>query len=130
MLVKQVEGDETIGPFISDMAERLLWADLVICRAGALTIAELSNAGLASVLVPFPYAVDDHQTENANWLVEERAAILMPQAELSPSSLAKVLLKFFEDRSCIVKMSDAAKSVAKPDATLRFKQICLEVANV
>ena len=75
-------------PFIDDMAGAYASADLVICRAGALTIAELAAAGVASVLVPFPHAVDDHQTGNARFLANAGAAILLPQRELTPERLA------------------------------------------
>ena len=77
-----------LQPFIDDMAEAYGWADLVICRAGALTISELTAAGVGAILVPFPAATDDHQTRNAAYLVREGAAIMMPERELSAEALA------------------------------------------
>src|SRR5207237_3141409 len=84
-----VQGE--LVPFIDDMARRYAEADLVICRAGAVTIAELSAGGMASILVPFPHAVDDHQSANARFLADRGAAILVPQHELNPQKLAQLL---------------------------------------
>ncbi|MES1981444.1 MAG: undecaprenyldiphospho-muramoylpentapeptide beta-N-acetylglucosaminyltransferase [Pseudomonadota bacterium] len=113
-------------PFLDDMARHYAWADVVICRAGALTVAELAAAGLASILVPFPYAVDDHQTSNARFLSARGAAILLPQNELTPQHLAQVLLDFTRPQA--LAMARAARAVAQPAATQRVAQVCMEMA--
>lgn len=119
--------EATLLPFIDDMASRYAEADLVIARAGATTVAELACAGLASVLVPFPHAVDDHQTVNARFLVERGAAWLIPQAELTPALLAGRIDAI--DRAGLLAMAERAREVAKPDATRRVAQVCMEVAD-
>ncbi|MGB8052451.1 MAG: undecaprenyldiphospho-muramoylpentapeptide beta-N-acetylglucosaminyltransferase [Azonexus sp.] len=113
-------------PFIEDMAGAYEWADLVICRAGALTVAELATAGVASILVPFPHAVDDHQTGNARFLVNVGGAFLLPQGELSPEAIA--LIRNYS-RGQLLEMADKARSVAKPDATDEVANICAEIAK-
>jgi UDP-N-acetylglucosamine--N-acetylmuramyl-(pentapeptide) pyrophosphoryl-undecaprenol N-acetylglucosamine transferase len=75
--------DGEVTPFIEDMAEAYAWADLVICRSGALTIAELAAVGVAAILIPFPHAVDDHQTANARYLADNGAALLVQQSDLT-----------------------------------------------
>jgi UDP-N-acetylglucosamine--N-acetylmuramyl-(pentapeptide) pyrophosphoryl-undecaprenol N-acetylglucosamine transferase len=117
-----------VMPFIEDMAEAYAWADLVICRAGAMTIAELAAVGAASVLVPFPYAVDDHQTHNARYLVEAGAAILLPESSLTAESLASLLGQLLSDRSRLQAMACAARERARPDAADTVADLCLEVA--
>ncbi|TAJ82846.1 MAG: undecaprenyldiphospho-muramoylpentapeptide beta-N-acetylglucosaminyltransferase [Gallionellaceae bacterium] len=114
-------------PFLDDMAQQYARADLVICRAGALTIAELAAAGVASVLVPFPFAVDDHQTHNARFLSEQGAAILLPQKELNAEKLAQLLRGF--NREKLLAMAQAARSLAKPDATAQVAKVCMELAG-
>lgn len=116
-----------IKPFLDDMAYYYAWADVVICRAGALTVAELAAAGVASILVPFPYAVDDHQTANARFLSDKDAAILMPQTELTPYSLAEVLKGITRDRA--MQMASKARALAQPDAARRVAEICKELAQ-
>lgn len=118
-----VEGE--LVTFIDNMAGRYAECDLVICRAGALTIAELSAAGVASLLVPFPYAVDDHQTCNAKYLVDRNAAILMPQNELTPQVLAKILMGLSRDR--LTEMAIKARELAKPDATRVVANECMKM---
>ena len=112
--------------FIEDMAGAYDWADLVICRAGALTIAELSAAGVASLLVPFPHAVDDHQTGNARFLSETGAAVLLPQTTLTPESIAE--LRNYS-REQLLTMAASARALAKPDAAARVAEICAEIAK-
>lgn len=116
-----------IRAFLDDMAAQYAQADLVICRAGALTIAELAAAGVASVLVPFPFAVDDHQTHNARFLSERGAAILLPQSELRADGLAQLLREL--DREKLLAMARAARSLAKPDATEQVTRVCMELAG-
>lgn len=112
--------------FIEDMAGAYEWADLVICRAGALTVAELAAAGAASVLVPYPHAVDDHQTANARFLVDAGAAILLPQSQLTAQTLAALLET---PRDQLLTMAAGARAVAKPEATMAVARICTEIAK-
>lgn len=109
-------------PFIDDMAERYADADLVICRSGALTVAELAAVGVASVLVPFPHAVDDHQTGNARFLADAGAAVLLPQTELTPQRLAELLHELNRER--LLEMAVKARVQARPDATARVADVC------
>lgn len=112
--------------FIEDMAGAYEWADLVICRSGALTVAELAAAGVASILVPFPHAVDDHQTGNAKFLVNVGGAFLLPQTELTPEALA--LIRNYS-RGQLLEMAEKARGLAKPDATEEVANICAESAK-
>ncbi|GAB1231550.1 undecaprenyldiphospho-muramoylpentapeptide beta-N-acetylglucosaminyltransferase [Ferrigenium sp. UT4] len=116
-----------IRPFLDDMANQYAKADVVICRAGALTVAELAAAGVASVLVPFPFAVDDHQTHNARFLSGHGAALLLPQQELNAEKLAQLLREL--DREKLLAMAQAARSLAKPDATRHVAQVCVALAG-
>ena len=113
--------------FIEDMAACYADCDLVICRAGALTIAELAAAGVASILVPFPYAVDDHQTSNASFLSGRDAAVLLPQNELTPQGLAQLLTGLTREK--LLEMAVKARALAKPDATRLVAQACMEMAK-
>ncbi|WP_336367256.1 undecaprenyldiphospho-muramoylpentapeptide beta-N-acetylglucosaminyltransferase [Marinobacter sp. C2H3] len=122
-----VEG--RVEPFITDMADAYGWADLVLCRAGALTVSELCAAGVAAVLVPYPHAVDDHQTANARQMVEAGGAVLIPQPRLTPAALADILESLAGDRARVEKMAAASRSLARPDATERVVNYCLEAAN-
>ena len=115
-----------IRAFLDDMANQYAKADVVICRAGALTIAELAAAGVASVLIPFPFAVDDHQTHNARFLSEKNAAVLLPQNELSAEKLAQLLRELTREK--LLVMAQAARSLAKPDATQQVVRVCEECA--
>ena len=126
-LYAQVGVRADIRAFLDDMAQQYADADVVICRAGALTIAELAAAGVASVLVPFPFAVDDHQTHNARFLSEQGAAILLPQKELSAERLAQLLRELTREK--LLAMAQAARGLAKPDATAQVAQICAELAT-
>ncbi len=111
-----------LRPYIEDMAAEYAAADVVICRAGAMTVAELSAAGVASVLVPFPHAVDDHQTANARYLSTRQAGMLLPQAELTPQRLADLLSSF--TRPSLLAMAEAARALGRPDATQAVAAIC------
>lgn len=112
--------------FIEDMAGAYEWADLVICRSGALTVAELAAAGVASILVPFPHAVDDHQSGNARFLVNVGGAFLLPQDDLTAEAIA--LIRNYS-RSQLLEMAEKARSLAKPDATEEVANICAESAK-
>lgn len=120
-------GTARVAEFIDDMAAAYAWADLVLCRAGAMTIAEVAAAGAASILVPYPHAVDDHQTANARFLVSGDAAMLLPQMELTPERLATVLAECTDNREMILKMARAARSLAITDADEIVAHECLEV---
>ena len=115
-----------VTEFIDDMAGAFGWADVVICRSGALTVSELAAAGVAAVLVPFPHAVDDHQTRNAEFLVEAGAAVLMPEAGNNARSLAAILDPLMADREKLLSMAEKARSVSVPDSADRVARLCLE----
>ncbi|MEX0429963.1 undecaprenyldiphospho-muramoylpentapeptide beta-N-acetylglucosaminyltransferase [Spiribacter insolitus] len=117
-----------IDPFIDDMAEAYRWCDLVVCRAGALTVSELAAAGVPAILVPFPHAVDDHQTANARFLVNAGAARMIADRDLTPDSLAALLSELLGDRDRLRTMSAAAHQVGRPAAAERVADICMEVA--
>lgn len=117
-----------ITPFIADMAEAFAWADLVVCRSGASTLAELCAAGVGSVLVPFPAAVDDHQTRNAEYLVERNAAVLLKQGDALVASLTSLLRELSENPARRLQMANAARALAKVDAAQRIADIILEEA--
>lgn len=103
--------------FIQDMTRAYLWADLVVCRAGAITIGELTQVGGGALLVPFPHAIDDHQTHNARYLSEAGAAILLPQSSLTPQTLADLLRQFHHNRSDLEQMGSASAKLARPHVT-------------
>ncbi|MBE0505369.1 MAG: undecaprenyldiphospho-muramoylpentapeptide beta-N-acetylglucosaminyltransferase [Marinospirillum sp.] len=115
-----------ICSFIEDMAEAMGWADLVICRAGALTISELAAVGVASLLVPFPFAVDDHQTHNAHFLADAGAAILLPQSELTPAGLAELLQSRLLQRDSLAEMAVKAAGLARISAGEQMVQTLLK----
>jgi len=115
-----------VSPFINDMAQAYADADLVICRAGALTISELAAVGVAAILVPFPAAVDDHQTFNAQYLVGEDAAVLIADRELTPERLAAELRSLCQGRGKLLAMAERARLLAKPDAAQELASACYE----
>jgi UDP-N-acetylglucosamine--N-acetylmuramyl-(pentapeptide) pyrophosphoryl-undecaprenol N-acetylglucosamine transferase len=112
--------------FIEDMAGAYAWADLVLCRAGASTVAELAAAGVASVLVPFPHAVDDHQTGNAKFLAAAGGAFLMPQNEMTPESVARIVK---HSRETLWKMAERARALARPGAAAALARACEEMVK-
>ncbi|MBI4694598.1 MAG: undecaprenyldiphospho-muramoylpentapeptide beta-N-acetylglucosaminyltransferase [Gammaproteobacteria bacterium] len=118
-----------VEAFIEDMAGAYAWADLVICRAGAITVAELAAAGAASILVPFPYAVDDHQTANARYLADAGAARLVQERDLEPAALAAVITELAHDRQTLVAMAERARDLARPDAATTVAGHCLELLD-
>ena len=115
----------TVKPFLDDMEKQYAQADVVICRSGALTVAELAAAGVASILVPFPHAVDDHQTYNAKFLSDKGAAILLPQTELDPQKLATQLQGLSREK--LLAMAVLARSLAKPEAAMSVAKVCEEL---
>ncbi|HEY1026392.1 MAG TPA: undecaprenyldiphospho-muramoylpentapeptide beta-N-acetylglucosaminyltransferase [Pseudomonas sp.] len=118
-----------VAPFIKDMARAYGWADLVICRAGALTVSELAAAGLPSMLVPLPHAIDDHQSRNAEYLAKEGAAVLLPQHATDAAKLAAQLTEVLMHLEKLTAMGATARRLAKPDATRTVVDICQEVAR-
>jgi UDP-N-acetylglucosamine--N-acetylmuramyl-(pentapeptide) pyrophosphoryl-undecaprenol N-acetylglucosamine transferase len=124
----RVDVEASVEPFIADMAAAYAWADFVICRAGALTLAELAAAGLGSILMPFPYAVDDHQTSNAEGFVAIGAAELVQDRDFDASRFAGMLERLLRDADKRLAMANAARTLAKPDAAAVIAQRCLEVA--
>ena len=118
-----------VVPFIEDMAAAYANADLVIARAGALTIAELAAVGVAAILVPYPYAVDDHQTHNAAYCVEHGAAVLIAENELSPERLAQELKSLLRERARLLEMSERARALARPHAAEDLASACIELAE-
>lgn len=117
--------EASVEPFIADMAAAYAWADLVVCRAGALTLAEVCAVGVASLLVPFPQAVDDHQTKNAQFLVERGAARLLPQSDTLPARLADAL-SALSSRDALRPMAEAARALARPDAAARVADFVMQ----
>lgn len=116
-----------VTAFIDDMAARYAQADVVVCRAGAMTVAELAAAGLPGILVPFPHAVDDHQSANARFLVAQGAALLLPQSELTPQRLAQLLAGL--DRPRLLDMARKARALGKPEAARVVAQRCMELVR-
>ncbi len=126
---EQAGVEARLEPFIKDMAEAYDWADVVLCRSGALTVSELCAAGVGAILVPFPHAVDDHQTQNGQQMVQAGAALMISQSRLTPDGLAETLEDLAKDRSRVMNMAKAARSLARPDATERVVNYCLEAAH-
>jgi UDP-N-acetylglucosamine--N-acetylmuramyl-(pentapeptide) pyrophosphoryl-undecaprenol N-acetylglucosamine transferase len=120
--------DAEVVPFEKDMASAYAWADLVICRSGALTLAELAAAGAPSILVPFPHAMDDHQTKNAEAMVAAGGALLVPEGADFTGRLGKAF-EAIGDRTRLLAMARAARTLAKPHAAARIADVCLQVAK-
>lgn len=118
-----------VAPFIKDMARAYAWADLVICRAGALTVCEVAAAGLPSFLIPLPHAIDDHQTQNAQYLAKDGAAVLLPQSSTDAAALAARLTEVMMQPEKLKAMGTTARQLARPDATRTVVDVCLEVAH-
>ena len=122
--------DVELLPFIEDMAEVYAWADLVVCRAGALTVAEICAAGLPALFVPYPAAVDDHQTANARPLESAGAAAIVQESVLTPELLAGMLRDWLQSRAMLLERAEKSRALAKPDSLRRITHICLEQAGV
>ncbi|MEM1156455.1 MAG: undecaprenyldiphospho-muramoylpentapeptide beta-N-acetylglucosaminyltransferase [Pseudomonadota bacterium] len=119
--------DVRVDPFISDMAAAYGWADLVLCRAGALTVSELAVMGRPSILVPLPHAIDDHQTANASYLSGAGAARLLPQRDLTVEAVKSCISGLLSDPQLLASMAAAAREVAMPDAAERTADVCEEL---
>jgi UDP-N-acetylglucosamine--N-acetylmuramyl-(pentapeptide) pyrophosphoryl-undecaprenol N-acetylglucosamine transferase len=118
-----------ITEFIDDIHAAYAWADLVICRAGALTVAEVAAAGVPAIFVPLPYAVDDHQTKNAQTLVALQAAVLLPQSDLSAQKLCTLLKKYVQSPNTLTEMGKRAKTVARLDAAKEVAHCCIKLSE-
>jgi UDP-N-acetylglucosamine--N-acetylmuramyl-(pentapeptide) pyrophosphoryl-undecaprenol N-acetylglucosamine transferase len=121
--------DVELLPFIEDMASAYAWADLVVCRAGALTVAEICAVGLPAVFIPYPSAVDDHQTANATPLMEAGAGSIMQERDLSDESLAAELRRWLTSREELMARAEKARALATPDSLARITELCLEQAG-
>jgi UDP-N-acetylglucosamine--N-acetylmuramyl-(pentapeptide) pyrophosphoryl-undecaprenol N-acetylglucosamine transferase len=118
-----------VAPFIENMAQRFAEADLVICRSGASTVAEIAAAGKAAIFVPLPTAADDHQRRNAESLVAQGAAMMIPEAELTPERLISVVRAVFEDRQRILQVGERARTLSHRDAAQQIAQMAIELAT-
>ncbi len=122
--------DARIEAFIDDMAAAYGWADLVICRAGAMTVFELAAAGVGSILVPYPHAVDDHQTANAEYLASKGAALVRQQHELSGEWLGDTISRLMQQRDTLVHMAMAARQLARPEAANQVADCCMQAGGL
>lgn len=118
-----------VMPFIDDVAQAYAWADLVVCRAGALTVSELAVVGRAAFLVPLPHAIDDHQTKNAEFLAQHQAAVVLPQRTTTAQDLAAQLTEVFMHSHKLIEMAQQAHKCAQPNATQQVVDACLEVVH-
>jgi UDP-N-acetylglucosamine--N-acetylmuramyl-(pentapeptide) pyrophosphoryl-undecaprenol N-acetylglucosamine transferase len=125
---KNVQAD--VRAFIDDMDEAYAWADIVVCRAGAMTVFELAATGVASILVPYPHAVDDHQTANADYLASAGAAIVRQQHELTAEWLSETLLQFNAQRDGLLQMAKRARELAMPNAANDVAQYCMAAGGI
>jgi UDP-N-acetylglucosamine--N-acetylmuramyl-(pentapeptide) pyrophosphoryl-undecaprenol N-acetylglucosamine transferase len=128
-LYKQLNVEATADAFIQDMAAAYAWADLVICRAGALTVSELMVAGVGAILIPLPTAIDDHQTANAQHLVKADAGVSLKQAELTAELLATILSEHLRNKQVLLQMAKNAQQNAIPDSAVRVVNICEELIS-
>ncbi len=122
-------GDVKITEFIDDMAAAYQWADIVICRAGALTVSELAMAATPAIFVPLPHAVDDHQTKNAEYLVNHNAAKLIPQSQLTAESMTTMIVELFADSTILSTMASNAYQAATVDATEQVTDVCKQYTD-
>lgn len=127
VLYQKHQVSATVKAFIDDMTAAYNDADVVIARAGAMTVSEIAAVGIPSILIPYPSAVDDHQTANAHYLVDAGAACLLPQAQATPAKLAELLVTMHHDRVRLATMAAKARLAAKPQATEQLWQVCLGV---
>lgn len=118
-----------VVPFVDDMAEAYEWADLIICRSGAITVSELAAVGIGSILIPYPFAVDDHQTHNGRFLESGGGAILIPQTVLKPKKLANLLFELSQNKERVIAMAKNAYKLAKRDAAKVVSTYCEEVCD-
>ncbi|MGO3739170.1 MAG: undecaprenyldiphospho-muramoylpentapeptide beta-N-acetylglucosaminyltransferase [Marinomonas foliarum] len=126
-LYREAEVEARVEPYLDNMDQAYYWADIVLCRAGAMTVSELAIAGLPSILVPYPYAIDDHQTANARYLEKNGGAYLLPQPQLTCEKIISLLSEFVESEETLLKMGEQAKLVAHPNATQDVVAHCLRL---
>ena len=117
-----------VAEFIDDMATAYGWADLIICRSGAMTVSEVSIAGLPAIFIPYPHAIDDHQSRNAERMVSHGAALVQQQSELTAERLAKILTPLLQDDKRLIRMGEIARQLSLPGATVQIADICEEIA--
>ena len=125
MSYRDAHVEAEVSPFIDDMAQAYAWADLAVCRAGAMTVAELQAAGLGAIFIPFALATDDHQTQNAAVMVEAGAARIIAERDLDAERLADLLLQLTSSRDSLLKMAQAARSGRITDAASRLADLCM-----
>lgn len=126
---QELQVEARVEAYIDNMAQAYAWADLVICRAGALTVSELACSGVASILVPYPHAVDDHQSANANILQQAGAAVVIQQKQLTAAGLSHVIAQLTADTPQLNTMAQAAITCAQPNAGKQVAQHCMEIAR-
>lgn len=126
---KKLSVSADVSEFIHNMDEAYQWADIVICRAGALTVSEIAAAGKMAVFIPFPHAVDDHQTANANYLVKQDAAVILQQKDFSKETINNLLRPYLSDKSKIATMAARAKHAGKDDATKQVANYCIQFSK-
>ena len=125
----QHDVDVELLPFIEDMAQAYAWADFVVCRAGALTVADLCAAGVPALFIPYPAAVDDHQTANAGPMAAAGAAVIIQEADLTPELLADLLRDWLQSRATLMQRAEKARSLAQPNSLNRIAELCLQQAG-
>ncbi len=126
-LYQNANVEARVEPYLDNMDQAYYWADIVLCRAGAMTVSELAVAGLPSILIPYPFAIDDHQTENARYLEKVGGAYLLPQPQLTYEKILSLLSEFVENEEALIKMGEQAKAVAHPNATQDVVAHCLRL---
>ncbi|MDM8546663.1 undecaprenyldiphospho-muramoylpentapeptide beta-N-acetylglucosaminyltransferase [Candidatus Venteria ishoeyi] len=126
-VMRREQHDDRVEPFIENMAAAYRWADIIVCRAGAMTVSEVAQAGLPAIFIPFPFAVDDHQTANAKFLVDEGAALLIQQTDLNADKLANLLDELCAQPERLQHMSATARALARPKAVSKVIKTCLGV---
>lgn len=115
--------------FIKEVGEAYQWANIIICRAGALTVSEVAVVGVPAIFIPYPYAIDNHQKANALWLVNSSSVLMMEESQLNKEKLAEALSLLLKNHSRLKHISQALKAVAKPEATERVAAVCREVCH-
>ena len=127
---KAVDVEAEVLPYIDNMAEAYSWADFLVCRSGAMTVAEVAAVGVPALFIPFPFAIDDHQTANAKWLVDQGGARLVQQSQLTPEAMKAEIEFFLDSRQNLAAMAEKNRAAAITDATARISAICEELADV
>ncbi|MCV6614907.1 MAG: undecaprenyldiphospho-muramoylpentapeptide beta-N-acetylglucosaminyltransferase [Cellvibrionaceae bacterium] len=126
---QQAGVEAKVEAFIEDMAAAYAWADFIVCRAGALTVSELTAAGVGALLIPYPHAIDDHQSKNGQWLVDGGAALMIQQRELDADKLCAVLGETLEAPEKLIAMAAASRELARPNACERIAEVCMEASH-